>query len=269
MLWRRFLAAAWVTLPLAIAQPAMAEPVDLELVLAVDVSRSMDADEQALQRAGYIDAFRDPDVLRAIRNGALGRIAVTYLEWAGAGLQQVVLPWTVIHDRASAESVARALERVPFERRRRTSISDALLFSAQQFGVGGFEGQRRVIDISGDGPNNAGYPVLQARETVLAQGITVNGLPIMLKGGYAGFFDVKDLDLYYEECVIGGLGAFFVTVQDPSEFARAIRRKMILEIAGHRPEHGRIVPAQAAGPGGAIDCLIGEKLWDMWMGGAE
>ncbi|NQW11332.1 MAG: DUF1194 domain-containing protein [Alphaproteobacteria bacterium] len=272
-----------MTIVLANANPTVAEPVDLELVLAVDVSRSMDADEQALQRAGYIAAFRDPDVLQAVRQGPLARIAVTYVEWAGAGLQQVVLPWTMIHDRASTERVARALEATPFERMRRTSISDALLFSAQLFGTGGFEGRRRIIDVSGDGPNNAGYPVLPARDQVLAQGITVNGLPIMLKRGYTGFFDVKNLDLYYEDCVIGGLGAFLVTVQHPDEFARAIRRKLILEIAGRVPPSrtvpariipaqinpAQVTPAQVTGPSESTDCLIGEKLWDAWMHGAE
>lgn len=264
----RPIAGALMAAVLAATDTARAEPVDLELVLAVDVSRSMDMDEQALQRAGYVAAFRDPGVLDAIRQGPLARVAVTYVEWAGAGLQQVIVPWTVVHDRASADGVARALEAAPFGRMRRTSISDALLFSAQLFGIGDVEGRRQVIDVSGDGPNNAGHPVLAARDQVLDQGITVNGLPIMLKRGYVGFFDIDRLDLYYEDCVIGGLGAFFITVQRPEEFARAIRRKLILEIAGKVPAT-RLVLAQQTEPAESFDCLIGEKLWQTWMGGSE
>lgn len=241
--------------------------VDLELVLAVDVSRSMDYDEQVLQRAGYVGAFRDPEVLRAIRSGPLGRIAVTYVEWAGAGIQKVVVPWTLVEDPASGDAVARLLEAAPLEVFRRTSISDALLFSAAQFPGSGYTGARMVIDISGDGPNNHGVGVVAARERVLDQGIVINGLPIMLKRRtYSGFFDVGDLDLYYEDCVIGGFGAFIVPVTDPREFVSAIRRKLVLEIAGATPS---ILPAQASRPEDAIDCSIGERLWDNWMQGRE
>jgi hypothetical protein len=242
--------------------------VDLQLVLAVDVSRSMDQDEQQLQRAGYVTALRDPGVIAAIQGGPLGRIAVTYVEWAGHGLQSVLVPWTLIDGPETAGRVAAALAAIPLNRMRRTSISDALTFSATLFARSGFSSARRVIDVSGDGPNNAGFPVAGARDAVLSQGITVNGLPIMLKSGFAsGFFDVSNLDLYYEDCVIGGPGAFIVTIQDPSEFASAIRRKLILEIAGRVP---RAVPAQFAGQGfAATDCQIGEKLWDQWMNGME
>lgn len=241
--------------------------VDLALVLAVDVSRSMDIDEQALQRAGYVAAFRDSEVLRAIRSGPTGRIAVTYVEWAGMGLQQVVMPWTLVADEASAERVARALAAAPFEARRRTSISDALLFSSTLFRSSGVATARRVIDISGDGPNNQGIGVTEARDRVVDQGIAINGLPIMLKQRQpSGFFDVADLDHYYEDCVIGGFGAFTVTVYDPGEFVTAIRRKLILEIAGLLP---RVVPAQASRPLEPTDCQAGEKLWEMWMQGLE
>lgn len=241
--------------------------VDLELVLAVDISRSMDLDEQALQRAGYVAAFRDPEVLRAIGSGALGRIAVSYFEWAGTGLQRVVLPWTLVEDAPSAERVARVLAAAPFDAQRRTSISDALLFGAALFRTSGFASDRRVIDISGDGPNNQGLSVVLARDRVLDQGIIVNGLPIMLKQrSPSGFFDVGDLDAYYEDCVIGGFGAFIVTVVDPAEFVTAIRRKLVLEIASAAPHR---IPAQASKPLAPADCLAGEKLWDMWMQGME
>ncbi|MEQ8814427.1 MAG: DUF1194 domain-containing protein [Thalassobaculum sp.] len=272
-LWALLALVAWPG-PQALAQAQVAPgappgrtPVDLELVLAVDVSRSMDAHEQALQRAGYVNAFRDAEVLRAIRSGPIGRIAVTYVEWAGAGLQHVVVPWMLVEDAASGDGVSRALEFAPYDARRRTSISDALLFSAALFQTSGFAGSRRVIDVSGDGPNNQGVAVALARDRVLDQGIVINGLPIMLNPRQpSGFFDVAELDLYYEDCVIGGFGAFIVTVTDPSEFVSAIRRKLILEIAGRVP---RVIPAQASGPLAPTDCMIGERLWEMWLQGLE
>lgn len=248
--------------------------VDLQLVLAVDTSRSMDEDEQRLQRAGYVAALRDPQVIRAIGSGPLGRIAVTYVEWAGQGLQAVLVPWTLIDGAEAAARVADRLAAIPLQRMRRTSISDALTFSAAAFEESGFVAARRVIDISGDGPNNSGFLVTDARDAAVARGITINGLPIMLKpGSMSGFFDVRDLDLYYEDCVIGGFGAFIVTVQHPAEFAGAIRRKLILEIAGP-PAASPLVPAQWTDPqSGRIiaetDCQIGEKLWDAWMNGME
>ena len=280
-----------------LAGPARAQtPVDLQLVLAVDISRSMDQDEQSLQRAGYVAALRDPQVIAAIQGGPLGRIALTYVEWAGQGLQTVLVPWTLIDGADSAGLVADALAVQPLQRLRRTSISNALTFSASHFETSGFTSPRRVIDISGDGPNNQGFEVTEARDAVIDQGITINGLPIMLKTGYpSGFFDVQNLDLYYEDCVIGGFGAFLVTVQDVGEFAGAIRRKLILEIAGRAPAP-RAVPAQwspmqgtpmqgtpgqgTPGQGSQLrgtpvqgfagtDCQIGEKLWDSWMRGAE
>ena len=249
--------------------------VDLQLVLAVDISRSMDSEEQELQRAGYVGALRDPAVIRAIENGPLGRIAVTYVEWAGNGLQSVLVPWTLVDGPATANRVADTLAAIPLQRQRRTSISDALLFSATLFEGSGFASARRVIDVSGDGPNNQGILVADARDAVLDRGITINGLPIMIHSGYpSGFFDVRDLDLYYEDCVIGGLGAFIVRVQRADEFATAIRRKLILEIAGHQPQdRPRIRPAQWTDDDGRliapIDCQIGEKLWDRWMSGME
>lgn len=263
-----------VLLALFSGRTAAQTPVDLQLVLAVDISRSMDEDEQRLQRAGYVAALRDPEVIRAIEGGPLGRIAVTYVEWAGQGLQSVLVPWTLIDGAAAGARIADRLAALPLQRLRRTSISDALTFSAGLFDGSGFASARRVIDVSGDGPNNSGFLVTSARDAVLEEGITINGLPIMLKTAYpSGFFDVRDLDLYYEDCVIGGFGAFIVTVQEPGEFAAAIRRKLILEIAGRQPPP-RLIPAQWTDPQtgritGEIDCQIGEKLWDAWMNGME
>lgn len=235
--------------------------VDVELVLAVDVSWSMDIDEQRLQREGYVAALRDPDIIAAIRKGDLGVVAITYVEWAGVGLERTVVPWSLVSDEATAASLADKLEAAPIGRLRRTSISSALSHVATLF-QNEFDGLRRVIDISGDGPNNMGMLVTSARDDVLAQGITINGLPIMIKrGGTGGYFQIEDLDLYYEDCVIGGSGAFMITVDDAQRFQEAIRRKLILEIAGLSP---RAIPAQFAVREPRVDCAVGEKQWRRW-----
>lgn len=245
---------------------AQTREVDLQLVLAVDVSRSMDEDEQRLQREGYVAAFRHPDVVSAIQKGLLGRIAVTYVEWAGGPLQGVIVPWTLIDSTATATAFADRLAEAPITSWQRTSISGALKFGASLFERNGFTSLRRVIDISGDGPNNDGDPVELARNAVLDRGIVINGLPLLLKtGGLFNFFDIPNLDHYYEDCVIGGAGAFLITVTDLAEFAPAVRRKIILEIAQAQPV---ILPAQAGQPVEPVDCLIGEKRWlDFMQGG--
>ncbi|MDH3196265.1 MAG: DUF1194 domain-containing protein [Hyphomicrobiales bacterium] len=238
------------------AQAGRQTEVDLELVLAVDISRSMDIDEQALQRAGYVAAFRHPEVIAAIGSGLIGRIAVTYLEWAGPATQLHVVPWTLVEDTQSAHAFADAMAAAPISRERHTSISTGLITAASLLAASPFAGLREVIDVSGDGPNNIGPPVLDARQAVLERGVTINGLPIMLRPG-GGFFNVHDLDVYYENCVIGGPAAFLVTVESPDRFAVAIRRKLVLEIAGGTP---RVIPAAAIKIQGDYDCLIGEKL---------
>jgi len=231
--------------------------VDLELVLAVDVSRSMDPGELALQRYGYAEAFRHPSVISAIVSGPNGRIAVTYLEWAGPGVQQVIVPWAVLDSAESASAFADALTFGPLASRMGTSISGGLMFSATLFRGNGITGLRRVIDVSGDGPNNAGLPVVEARDSVLAQGIVINGLPVTLNSPTDRFYNIENLDIYYEDCVIGGPGAFLVTAHDPARLADAIRRKLVLEIAGRPPV---ITYANAGSRAPRIDCLIGEKL---------
>jgi hypothetical protein len=237
--------------------------VDLELVLAVDVSRSMDVSEQALQKQGYIAALQHPEVLAAIREGFLGRIAITYAEWAGPGSQHVVAPWTVVDGADSARAFAEQIDGEPISRLHGTSISGALTFSAGLFDNNGFRSTRQVIDVSGDGPNNVGGPVLAAREAVLARGITINGLPIMLHADLISGFSIPDIDVYYEDCVIGGPGAFLVTVESIERIAEAIRRKLVLEIAGAEP---RVIPAQLRSDAPPrIDCMIGEKLRRRWM----
>jgi len=246
---------------------AGAVPVDVELVLAVDISYSMDPDEQALQREGYVQALTSREFLTAVREGAHGKIAVTYVEWAGATNQAVVMPWRLIDGPESADAVAAEIARAPYRRASRTSISGALQFSKPLFDTSGYRGLRRVIDVSGDGVNNSGPLVTIVRDDVIAAGITINGLPIMYKRTNTGMMDIDQLDIYYEDCVIGGAGAFVIPIRDRSKFVEATRTKLVLEIAGRQPE-ARVIPASADKP--RISCTIGERLWqDRWGGGSD
>lgn len=262
-----------VAAALVIAGPSRAaEPVDIELVLAVDVSLSMSPDELDIQRDGYAAALTHDRVLQAIADGAHGKIAVTYFEWAGSTSHYVIVPWTVISTRADAERFAAKLSAQPPNSARRTSVSAALEFGADLFAESQFRGMKRVIDISGDGPNNQGPPVDITRDAVVKQGITINGLPLMTNGGLSSVYDVSNFDLYYADCVIGGPGAFMIPVNDWSQFPEAIRRKLVLELAGplspawlaEEAQHPPVVQAQTAPPS---DCMIGEKLWRdrSWM----
>lgn len=256
-----FLGPAWTT-----ARAQETAIVDLELVLAVDVSLSMDLDEQRLQRDGYVSAFRDPQIWDAIRTGGTGRIAVTYIEWAGPNSQSTVLPWTLIDTEKAAQSFADALEAKPISRARLTSISGALLYASRELRTNTFRGARQVIDVSGDGPNNSGAPIIPVRDEIVAAGIVINGLPILLKrGGFASTFDIPNLDQYYADCVIGGQGSFSIPVHEKTEFGAAIRRKLILEIAGLAvPATPRLIRTQVS-PGRSADCQVGEKLWRQYM----
>lgn len=241
-------------------------PVDVELVIAVDISYSMDPDEQALQRDGYVQALTSREFLTALREGAHGKIAITYFEWAGPFDQRIVMPWRLIEGPESADAVAAEIARTPLRRASRTSISGALQFAKPLFDTSGYRGARRVIDVSGDGANNSGPLVAHTRDDVLAAGITINGLPIMLKRSFAGTLDIDQLDIYYEDCVIGGPGAFVVPIRERNQFITATRTKLVLEIAGREPE-ARVVPASAQAP--RISCTIGEKLWQERWGGYE
>jgi hypothetical protein len=249
-----------------------AEPVDIELVLAVDVSLSMSPDELEIQRHGYAAALTHDDVLQAIADGAQGKIAVTYVEWAGTTWQHVIVPWTVIANRADAERVVAQLSAYPPNSARRTSISGALEFGSDLFAESGFQSVKRVIDISGDGPNNQGAPVDITRDGLVKQGITINGLPLMTRSGFTSVYDVKDLDRYYTDCVIGGPGAFMIPVNDWTQFPEAIRRKLVLELAG--PDSPQWAADEAAHPPVVMtqdkpvtDCQLGEKMWRdrSWM----
>jgi hypothetical protein len=205
------------------------EGVDLELVLAVDVSGSMDPEEQQLQREGYVQAFRHGAVLSAIRSGIYGRIAVTYVQWAA--LPQQTIPWTIISNAKEAQDFAAALEAAPLYSERGTSLSSAISFSTDLLENNPISA-RKVIDISGDGPNNSGGSVLEARDAALAKGITINGIPILVNTQYS----YTPLDQYYRECVVAGKGAFVIPVKTMDAFASSIRAKLVTEIAGLAPE---------------------------------
>jgi Protein of unknown function (DUF1194) len=256
----RWIGAMAVALALLAAPARAGEEVDLALVIAVDVSYSMDLDEQELQRQGFVEAFRSPMVHDAIRRGMLGRIAVVYMEWAGAADQQVLLPWTVIDNPESAVAFAGALAEKPTRRASRTSLSGAIDFSVGLLAKRGAPAARQVIDVSGDGPNNQGRPVVAARDDAVAKGITVNGLPLMLKA--PGPWDVENLDLYFRDCVIGGQGAFMVPVRDRAQFVQAVKTKILLEIAGRTPPEPLVKPAKADK---RANCMAGElKLQNRW-----
>jgi len=242
------------------------ESVDVELVIAVDVSYSMDPDEQALQREGYADALTSRAFVDAIRKGPNGRIAVTYFEWAGMSEQRVIVPWQIIDGPEAADAFVQELIKAPIRRVSRTSISGALIFANALFEQTSFKGLRRVIDVSGDGTNNQGPLVETVRDEVVAKGITINGLPIMLKDPNTGFLDIPNLDQYYEDCVIGGPGAFIVPARAREQFVDAIRRKLLLEIAGLRPDkrdQPTIVPAVSPP---RVPCSIGEQMWQKRWG---
>lgn len=230
--------------------------VDLALVLAADTSRSMSGRNLQIQRQGYAAALRSPEVLSAIRGGSLGRIAVSFVEWSGSGWQRVVAGWTLIETGADAAALAALIERESGSTYLRTSISGALLFAARHFEANPFPAARRVIDISGDGPNNEGPPVVFARDAVIARGITINGLPLLGALAPNPIWHSGSLERYFRDCVTGGPGAFVVAVQGWEGFGEAIRKKLVLEISGLGAAGLR--PAEASGPEAPADCLIGE-----------
>ncbi len=243
------------------AAPGSAQvDVDLKLVIAVDISMSMDPDEQKLQRDGYVGAFRDPNIVNAIRAGQRGRIAVTYFEWAGPQVQNVLMPWQIIDSEARATAFAEKLASQPYTRRMRTSISSALIFGQNLLNETEFRANRNVIDVSGDGVNNSGPLMARAREQVLAAGIVINGLPILVKPTLSWSpWDAPDLDLYYGKCVVGGPGSFMIPITAPEGFATATRQKLLMEIAA-APTHGFIRVQQQSRPDvEGYDCGVVER----------
>jgi hypothetical protein len=239
-----------------------ANAVDVQLVLAVDVSYSMDMDELAIQREGYAQALVSKDFLQALKTGPNGKVAVTYFEWAASSDQKIIIPWRVIDGPESADAVAAEILKTPIRRASRTSISGAIYFAMPLFDDSPYKGLRRVIDISGDGPNNNGGPITIARDEALSKGIIINGLPIMVKEPSYSTMDIDNLDYYYEDCVIGGPGSFVVSIKDREKFKEAIRTKLLLEVAGRTPEK---VPVAEKEKEPRVSCMIGEKIWqDRW-----
>jgi hypothetical protein len=213
----------WLT---AVAAAAAQTAVDLELVLAVDASGSVDQIRFELQKRGYVAAFRHARVLEAIRSGPHQAIAVTMVQWTGPTLQVQVAPWTFVGDEESAAAFASAIERAPRQLfSGGTSISGAIDYAMTLFPNSPFRASRRVIDISGDGSNNRGRSVTTARDEAVAAGVGINGLPILALE--------PDLDRYYRDYVIGGPGAFVIVARDYETFADAILKKLITEIASN------------------------------------
>ncbi|MDB5374102.1 MAG: hypothetical protein JWP04_2744 [Belnapia sp.] len=228
---RRPLLAAAAALAAPSQARASGDPVDVLLVLAVDVSRSVDEDEARLQREGYRAAVSDPAVVEAIRGGMMGAIGLAYVEWAGAEYQRLVLPWVRIAGAGDATAWSEKLAEAPRASLSWTSISGALDFSLRTMAEAPFEATRRVIDVSGDGVNNSGGPVELARDRVVAEGITINGLPIVNDRPTFGRMPPVPLDDYYRDSVIGGPGAFVIVAEDFVSFGNAVKRKLIREIA--------------------------------------
>jgi hypothetical protein len=241
-----------------LAQSSDKPTVDVELILATDISYSMDMDELAVQREGYAQALVSKEFLQALKSLPNSKIAVTYFEWAASGDQKIIIPWRLIEGPETADAVANEIMKTPVRRASRTSISGAIYFAMPLFDQDPYHGLRRVIDISGDGPNNSGSPVVGARDEALSKGIVINGLPIMVKEPSHSTMDIDNLDFYYEDCVIGGPGSFVVSIKDRDKFKEAIRTKLLLEVARKEPER-RIVPVAEKEP--RVSCLIGEKIW--------
>ena len=205
--------------------------VDLALILAVDVSMSIDEGEAGVQRIGYIHALRDERVAKAIRSGPIGKIAVTYMEWSSIYHQRVVVPWRVISDLQSARAFAAELDEAALKSGSTTSISGGIDFAVKLFEESGVEATRQVIDISGDGYSDYGRPPMEARDEAVAKGITINGLAIMNKRADWKQAAPDDLDKYYRDNVIGGPGSFYIAVHNLNDFSQSVLQKLILEIA--------------------------------------
>ena len=232
-------AAAFLALLIFSAGPR-AQNTDLLLVLAADVSRSIDEGEFELQRKGYSAAVTDPRVLAAIRGGTIGTIAICFVEWSGAGEQYVVADWTVVHDEEDAGGLAAAILAAPRSFIGRTSISGAIDFAMERFAAAQPRASRHIIDVSGDGTNNSGRPVTEARDQALAEGVTINGLAIVNDKPNPGYaFHTQPpggLPEWYRQNVIGGPGAFLRVVDDFHSFADAMTNKLVSEIAALPPQ---------------------------------
>jgi len=244
------------------------EAVDLELVITTDVSFSVDDNEARMQRDGAVAAFRSPEVVRAIQAGSLGKIAVAYIDFSNANANRIVVNWQVIHDQASADAFADTLA---LQRRTdgvQTSISSGIEMAARMIENNDYEGTKKVIDVSGDGPNNEGRFVDKVRDEVVAKGIIINGLPIQTEADKFDVYYLPDLDKYYAGCVIGGPGSFIQVAHGFQDLARALRRKLVLEISdAAKPANPLLIkvaeqrrPAGSSHPVYEKGCDIGERM---------
>ena len=217
-----------------------AEEVDLLLVLSSDVSRSIDAPKFKLQRDGYAAAIADPRVVQAIRSGALGKIAVSLVEWSGVGAQKIVIDWTIISDEATAKDFSAQIVEAPRAFADRTAISGGIDFAMAQLVRAPYRSDRRTIDVSGDGTNNSGRDVAQARDEAVQQGVTVNGLVILSEQPQSWNADHTNppggLENYYRNNVMGGVGSFVMVAENFNSFGQAILSKLIAEIAINAPQ---------------------------------
>ena len=244
--------------PSLAASGSATDRVDLRLVIAVDTGGQEDIN-QSVQRHGYEAAFRSPDVLAAIKSGPYGKIAITYVEFASAGLDTVVVPWTVVASQQDATAIADELASSPVNQGpSAVSISGVILFAMDAFDQSVVDSNRRSVDISGDGPNASGLPVTQVRDSAIAAGITINGLPVLLNPDQIrGGDGTTTIDDYYRACVIGGPSSFVLPVNGISEFAAAIQRKLILEIAALSTPLVPVAQKVASGP---VDCAAIEPV---------
>ena len=269
--------------------------VDLALALAIDISGSIDPDEARLQRDGYVRAFRDPVIVKAILGGSHGRIAVAYYEWSDSYIQRLLVDWMVLDSEAAIRDFTERLAEAPISISRRTSISGAIRYAIPLFARGPFEAERKVLDISGDGSNNDGGLVTDQRHEALKERIVINGLPIMNdRPNPFGFPSETDLDKYYLHCVTGGPRSFVEVAVNFEDFPRAVRKKLLQEVADIGPRHdfdtgdlgiaagrdgAQIAQAAPRRPTGAVDdytrfvrpeyelgCDIGERRSrDFWQ----
>jgi hypothetical protein len=246
-----------------VASESNSAAVDLELVIAVDVSSVMNRERLALQREGYAQAITSQEFLQALKSGANGKVAITYLEWSGSDYQKVIVPWRTVDGPAAAAEVAAGIMKSPRTMQSRTSISGAMSFARSLFDKNPDRGTKRVINISGDGPNNSGQPVPTARDAVLAAGVVVDGMAIMLQEPPLPHTEIDHLDHYYEDCVTGGPGSFVVAVNDAGHLKDAIRSMIVSEVGGVTPEQAGI---SRAGQEPRLSCSIGEDMYERAWG---
>jgi hypothetical protein len=229
------------------AAPAGPVQVDVKLVIATDVSHSIDQDEARLQREGIADLFLDPEVVKAIQSGPLGSIAVAMMDWAGYREDYLQLDWTIVKDKASATALSQRIRALPYHSGQRTSISNALQksFLLLDNSDGAIVGTKKVVDVSGDGPNNDGISLQHVHDTTANNGIIVNGLPIMDESSDDYF---PDLDKYYDACVVAGKGSFLVVVKSFKDFGKAMRRKLVVEISSNEGQIKQVLRELAPNP---------------------